>query len=278
MIRSAKLAVSAAALAVLMPVTTMSAPAGAKPGFFTLAASTSTEQSGLLSYVLPEFRRKTGVEVRFVAVGTEQGLEMGKRGEVDVVLTHDPYAEKKFVDEGFGVSYRRVMYNDFVLVGPKSDPARARGPDVVAAFRRIFDNRARFVSRGDRSGVHVAELRLWSYADRNPPAGPDSWYTEARSGAGVTLKQAVKSSAYSLCDRGSWLTFAQRGELVILVEGDSRLLNQYSVALINPEKHPKVKKVLGLSFIDWLTSDEGQRVIASYRIGGEQAFFPNAVR
>ena len=243
-------------------------------GFITVASTTSTEQSGLFRHLLPLFTNKTGIEVRVVAVGTGQALDIGRRGDADVVLVHDPQAEKKFVEEGFGIGHRPVMYNDFVLVGPKHDPANAAGKDAVAAFRRIFEAKAPFVSRADRSGTHAAELRIWQLAGVGVPKGP--WYRETGAGMGPALNTASAMNAYILADRGTWLSFRNRGELVILVEGDARLFNQYGVMRVNPARHPHVKKEEGRSFIDWLVSPAGQKAIADYRIAGQQLFFPNA--
>jgi tungstate transport system substrate-binding protein len=244
--------------------------------FITVASTTSTEQSGLFKHLLPGFEKKSGIQVRVVALGTGQALDMGRRGDADVVFVHDPEAEKKFVDEGFGVGHRNVMYNDFVLVGPKSDPARAAGNDIVAALKRVQESKAPFASRGDRSGTHAAELRLWKLAGVDPTQGKGTWYRETGSGMGPTLNTASGMNAYALADRGTWLSFRNRGELTLLVEGDQRLFNQYGVMLVSPRKHQHVKARLGRSFIDWLVSDEGQATIAAYRIAGEQLFFPNA--
>jgi tungstate transport system substrate-binding protein len=216
--------------------------------------------------------------VHVVAVGTGQALDMGRRGDADVALVHDKAAEEKLAADGWYVDRRDVMYNDFVLVGPKSDPAAARGSDTVVALRKIFDNKAPFASRGDKSGTHAAELRLWALAGLDPLAGKGSWYRETGSGMGPTLNTASAMNAYALADRGTWLSFKNRGELAILVEGDRRLFNQYGVMLVNPAKHPHVKKADGMAFIDWLTSPEGQKAIADYKINGDQLFFPNAKR
>jgi tungstate transport system substrate-binding protein len=216
--------------------------------------------------------------VRVVAVGTGQALDMGRRGDADVALVHDKAAEEKLAADGWYVDRRDVMYNDFVLVGPKSDPAAARGSDTVVALRKIFDNKAPFASRGDKSGTHAAELRLWALAGLDPLAGKGGWYRETGSGMGPTLNTASAMNAYALADRGTWLSFKNRGELAILVAGDQRLFNQYGVMLVNPAKHPHVKKADGMAFIDWLTSPEGQKAIAGYKINGDQLFFPNAKR
>lgn len=245
-------------------------------GFITVASTTSTEQSGLFKHLLPRFTQKTGIEVRVVAVGTGQALDMGRRGDADVVFVHDPLAERKFVDEGYGIGHRQVMYNDFVLIGPKSDPARARGKDIAAALKRIYDTKAAFVSRGDRSGTHAAELRLWKMAGFDMPAQKGPWYRETGSGMGPALNTSAGMNAYVVADRGTWLSFKNRAELTIVVEGDQRLFNQYGIMLVNPARHAHVKIGLARQFIDWVVSAEGQKAIADYKIGGEQLFFPNA--
>jgi tungstate transport system substrate-binding protein len=216
--------------------------------------------------------------VRVVAVGTGQALDMGRRGDADAALVHDKAAEEKLVAEGWYVDRRDVMYNDFVLVGPKSDPAGVRGSDTVFALRKIFENKAAFASRGDKSGTHAAELRLWALAGLDPVAGKGSWYRETGSGMGPTLNTASAMNAYALADRGTWLSFKNRGELAVVVEGDRRLFNQYGVMLVNPARHPHVKKTEAAAFIEWLVSPEGQNAIADYKINGEQLFFPNARR
>jgi tungstate transport system substrate-binding protein len=245
-------------------------------GFITVASTTSTEQSGLFKHLLPRFEKTTGIQVRVVALGTGQALDMGKRGDADVVLVHDKAAEEKLVAEGFFVERRELMYNDFVLVGPRSDPAGARGKDAAAALKKIAQARAPFASRGDKSGTHAAELRLWKIAGIEPIEGRGGWYRETGSGMGPTLNTASGMNAYALADRGTWLSFKNRGGLVILVEGDQRLFNQYGVMLVNPAKHPHVKKEMGQTFVDWLVSPEGQKAISGYKIGGEQVFLPNA--
>ena len=242
----------------------------------TVASTTSTEQSGLFKHLLPKFTGSTGVAVRVVALGTGQALDIGRRGDADVVLVHDKEAEERFVADGFGVRRHEVMYNDFVVVGPKSDPAGAAGKDIQAALRRIASAKAPFVSRGDRSGTHAAELRFWRDAGLDLAAIKGDWYKEIGQGMGPALNTASASSAYLLSDRGTWLGFKNRGDLAILVEGDQRLFNQYGVMLVNPARHPHVKAAEGQSFIDWLVSDEGQRAIADYKVAGEQLFFPNA--
>ena len=249
--------------------------AQAQSGFITVASTTSTEQSGLFRHLLPAYTKKTGVEVRVVAVGTGQALDMGRKGDADVVFVHDPVAEKKFLDEGWGTNYHRVMYNDFVLIGPRSDPAKAGGKDVLGALKKIQGAQAPFVSRADKSGTHAAELRLWKMAGIDIPKDKGPWYKETGSGMGPALNTASAMSGYILADRGTWLSFRNRGELVILVEGDNKLFNQYGIMLVNPAKHPHVKKALGDAFIAWVVSPEGQKTISDYKIGGEQLFFPN---
>jgi tungstate transport system substrate-binding protein len=244
----------------------------------TVASTTSTEQSGLFGYLLPRFTAKTGIKVNVVAVGTGQALDIGRRGDADVVLVHDRAAEEKFLAEGFGVKRFDVMYNDFVVIGPKRDPARAAGHDVGDAFRKIAAAQARFISRGDRSGTHAAELRFWQEAGIDVHAFKGGWYREIGQGMGSALNMAAAANAYVLSDRGTWLSFKNRGDLAILVEGDRRLFNQYGVMLVNPAKHPNVKAAEGQAFIDWLLSPEGQSTIADYRIGGEQLFFPDQVQ
>ena len=241
--------------------------------FITVASTTSTEQSGLFKHLLPEVKKATGIEVRVVAVGTGQALDMARRGDADVVFVHDRAAEEKFLAEGHGVKRYPVMYNDFVIVGPKSDPAGAKGKNVVAAFKKIAAAQVPFVSRGDNSGTDAAEKRYWKAAGIEPRGG---WYRETGSGMGATLNTASGMNAYALADRGTWLSFKNRGDLAILVQGDRRLFNQYGVMLVNPAKHPQVKKELAQKFIDYLLSPAGQSAIASYRIGGHELFFPNA--
>jgi len=249
----------------------------AQQKFITVASTTSTEQSGLFGYLLPIYEKETGVQVRVVAVGTGQALDIGRRGDADVVFVHAKSAEEKFLSEGQSVKRYPVMYNDFVLIGPKSDPAKIAGTkDITAAMRKIEESKAPFVSRGDRSGTHMAELALWkdSGIDIDQSKGP--WYRDTGQGMGPALNSAASMNAYILADRGTWLAFKNRGDLTILVEGDKRLFNQYGVMLVNPEKHPNVKKELGQQFIDWLISPAGQKVIADYKINGEQLFYPNA--
>jgi tungstate transport system substrate-binding protein len=251
-------------------------PAAAQATFITVSSTTSTEQSGLFKDLLPKFTKETGIEVRVVALGTGQALDMGRRGDADVVFVHDKAAEDKFVADGFGVKRFEVMYNDFVIVGPKSDPAKARGKDVLEGLRKIAAARAPFASRADKSGTHAAELRYWKAAGVDPTQGKTTWYRETGSGMGPTLNTASGMNAYALADRGTWLSFKNRGELEIVVEGDKRLFNQYGVMLVNPAKHPHVKKEAGQKFVDWVVSPAGQAAIASYKVNGEQLFFPNA--
>jgi tungstate transport system substrate-binding protein len=250
--------------------------ASAQGTFITVASTTSTEQSGLFKQLLPEFTKATGIEARVVALGTGQALDMGRRGDADVVFVHDKVAEDKFVADGWGVKRFEVMYNDFVIVGPKADPAKARGKDVVEGLKKIAAAGAPFASRADKSGTHAAELRYWKAAGVDPTQSKTTWYRETGSGMGPTLNTASGMSAYALTDRGTWLNFKNRGELEIVVEGDQRLFNQYGVMLVNPAKHPHVKKEAGQKFVDWVISPEGQKAIAAYKIGGEQLFFPNA--
>jgi tungstate transport system substrate-binding protein len=254
----------------------MGLAAAAIVGFITVASTTSTEQSGLFKHLLPMFEQKTGIQVRVVALGTGQSLDMGKRGDADVVFVHAKHLEEKFVAEGFGVKRFEVMYNDFVLVGPKSDPARVAGSkDIVAALQKIKAAQAPFASRGDKSGTHFAELQLWTMAGIDIAKDKGPWYRDTGSGMGPTLNTASGMNAYALTDRGTWLSFKNRGELVIAVEGDQRLFNQYGVILVNRAKHPHVKKEMGQAFVDWIVSPAGQAAIAAYKIGGEQLFFPN---
>jgi tungstate transport system substrate-binding protein len=258
-------------------VAALALPAYAQQKFITVASTTSTEQSGLFKHLLPIFEKKTGIDVRVVAQGTGQALDTGRRGDADVVFVHAKAQEEKFIAEGHGVKRQEVMYNDFILVGPKSDPAKVGGgKDIVAALKKIASDKAPFASRGDRSGTHSAELNLWKAAGLDPAKEKPSWYRETGSGMGPTLNTSAGMSAYTLTDRGTWLSFKNRGPLEIVVEGDKRLFNQYGVILVNPAKHPHVKKDMGQAFIDWLVSDEGQKAIADYKINGQQLFFPNA--
>ena len=253
------------------------ANAHAQQTYITVASTTSTEQSGLFKHLLPIFEKKTAIQVRVVALGTGQALDMGRRGDADVVFVHARPLEEKFLAEGFGVRRYDVMYNDFVLIGPKNDPAKiSGGKDVVEAFRRIKAAQTPFVSRGDRSGTHFAELEIWRAAgiDIKKEKGP--WYRDTGQGMGPALNTAAGMDAYLLADRGTWLSFKNRASLAILVEGDSRLFNSYGIMLVSPMKHPSVKKESGQAFLDWLISPAGQKAIADYRIDGQQLFFPNA--
>src|SRR5687767_7318893 len=252
-------------------------PSALAQRFITVASTTSTEQSGLFKHLLPIFEQKSGIEVRVVALGTGQALDLARRGDADVVFVHAKSAEEEFLREGHGVQRFPVMYNDFVLIGPRADPARiVDSDDTLDALRKIKDAGAAFVSRGDRSGTHIAEVALWTMAGIDIEKGKGAWYRETGQGMGPALNTASSMNAYLLADRASWLAFRNRGELAILVEGDKRLLNQYGVMLVNPEKHPSVKRADGQAFIDWVVSPEGQAAIAKYTIGGEQLFFPNA--
>ncbi len=251
-------------------------PAMAQDKSIVVASTTSTQDSGLFGYLLPIFKQKTGIEVKVVAQGTGQALDTGRRGDADVVFVHAKSAEEKFLAEGFSLERYPVMYNDFVLIGPQSDPAGVKGKDVIKALQTIKANAAPFVSRGDRSGTHIAEINLWKEAGIDIAADKGPWYREIGQGMGAALNMASASNAYVLSDRGTWLAFKNRGDLAIVVEGDKRLFNQYGVMLVNPAKHPTVKKELGQQFIDWLVSPEGQKVIAGYKINGQQLFYPNA--
>jgi tungstate transport system substrate-binding protein len=253
------------------------APADAQDKSIIVASTTSTQDSGLFGHILPLFKAKTGIDVKVVAQGTGQALDTGRRGDADVVFVHAKAQEEKFVNDGFGVKRYPVMYNDFVLIGPKSDPAGIKGmSDVAKALQAIKTKEAPFISRGDRSGTHIAELDLWKAAgiDIGKEKGP--WYKEIGQGMGAALNTASAANAYVLADRGTWLSFKNRGDLDILVAGDKKLFNQYGVILVNPEKHPHVKKDLGQAFINWLVSPEGQKAIADYKINGQELFFPNA--
>jgi tungstate transport system substrate-binding protein len=251
-------------------------PAAAQQRFIVMASTTSTEQSGLFAHLLPRFRQASGIEVRVVAQGTGQALDMGRRGDADVLLVHDPAAEDQFVADGHGLKRSPVMYNDFVLIGPKSDPAGVKGHDVVEAMKKLAAGRAEFVSRGDRSGTHAAELRLWKAAGIDLPTAKGAGYKECGCGMGPALNIAASANAYVLADRGTWLSFKNRADLDVLVQGDRRLFNPYGVIVVNPARHPHVKKDLAQAFADWLTSPVGQAAIGSYRIGGEPLFFPSA--
>ena len=262
-------------VATVMTFSLLMGSALAQEKSIVVSSTTSTEQSGLFGFILPIFKMKTGIDVKVVAVGTGQALDIGRRGDADVVFVHDKPAEEIFVQEGYSTKRNEVMYNDFVLIGPKSDPAKvAGGKDIQIAFQKISTVQAPFVSRGDKSGTHAAELRYWKGASI-APAG--AWYKETGSGMGPALNTASAMNAYILADRATWLSFKNRGDLTILVQGDPKLFNQYGVMLVNPAKFPHVKKSEGQAFIDWLISKNGQDVIASYQIGGEQLFFPNAM-
>src|SRR5262245_21092426 len=253
------------------------APARAQDKSIVVASTTSTLDSGLFGHILPLFKAKTGIDVKVVAQGTGQALDTGRRGDADVVFVHAKSQEDKFVADGFGVKRHPVMYNDFILIGPKSDPAGVKGSkDIVAALKAIKDKAAPFISRGDRSGTHAAELNLWKAADIDIEKDKGSWYRAIGQGMGAALNTASASNAYVLTDRGTWLSFKNRGDLLISVEGDQRLFNQYGVILVSPAKHPTVKKELGQQFVDWLISPEGQKAIADYKINGESLFYPNA--
>ncbi|MEZ5644005.1 MAG: substrate-binding domain-containing protein [Burkholderiaceae bacterium] len=241
-----------------------------------VASTTSTEQSGLFGHILPQFKQATGIDVKVVALGTGQAIDMARRGDADVLFVHDKVKEEKFVADGFGVKRLDVMYNDFVLVGPKDDPAGTKGSDIVAALKKVASGNVAFISRGDKSGTHAAELRFWKMAEAEAAKG--GGYKECGCGMGPALNIAASSGAYALTDRGTWLNFKNRGDLAVLVEGDKRLFNQYGVMLVSSAKYPQVKTAEGQSFVDWVTGAAGQAAIASYKIGGEQLFFPNAVK
>nr|WP_234413811.1 substrate-binding domain-containing protein [Ideonella sp. A 288] len=244
--------------------------------FIVVASTTSTEQSGLFGHLLPQFKAATGIEARVVALGTGQALDMGRRGDADVVFVHDQVAEEKFVTEGFGMKRLPVMYNDFVLIGPAADPAKVRGADITAALQKLGGTPASFVSRGDKSGTHAAELRYWKAAGVDLAAAKPAGYKECGCGMGPALNMAASTGAYVLADRGTWLSFKNRADLAVLVEGDKRLFNQYGVMVVNPAKHPHVKQAMAQQFADWVVSPAGQSAVAAYKIGGEQLFFPNA--
>jgi len=262
----------------LLPAALLAAlPTLAQERFIVVASTTSTEQSGLFGYLLPIFQKKTGIHVRVVALGTGQALDLARRGDADVVFVHARAAEEKFLAEGHGVRRFDVMYNDFVLIGPRADPAKVSGGrDILDALKKIKAAGAPFVSRGDKSGTHIAELDLWKQAGIDIATEKGPWYRDTGQGMGPALNTAAAMNAYILTDRGTWISFKNRGELAIAVEGDKRLFNQYGVMLVNPAKHPSVKKDLGQAFVDWVVSPEGQKTIAEYKIGREQLFFPNA--
>ncbi len=269
-------------LATFSTVCALALPAAAQDKFIVMASTTSTEQSGLFSHLLPAFTRATGIQVRVVAVGTGQALDMGRRGDADVLFVHDQAAEEKFVAEGEGLARRAVMYNDFVLIGPAADPAATRGNDIAAALKKLEASNAAFISRADKSGTHAAELRYWKAAGIDDPAARDTRrsldYRACGCGMGPALNIAASTEAYVLADRGTWLAFKNRGNLKLLVEGDKRLFNQYGVIVVDPTRHPDTKTALAQAFADWVVSPEGQATIAAYKVGGEQLFFPNAAR
>lgn len=260
----------------LLAATALAGPALAQGNFIVMASTTSTEQSGLFAHLLPAFKAATGTDVRVVALGTGQALDTGRRGDADIVFVHDQVAEEKFVAEGFGLKRLPVMYNDFVLIGPTADPAKVRGKDITAALQKVGAAGALFVSRGDKSGTHAAELRYWKAAGADIATTKPAGYKECGCGMGPALNIAASTGAYVLADRGTWLNFKNRADLAILVEGDTRLFNQYGVMVVNPAKHPHVKVALAQGFADWVVSPAGQASIAAYKIGGEQLFFPNA--
>jgi tungstate transport system substrate-binding protein len=261
----------------LAAVALLAGPAISQEKSIVVASTTSTQDSGLFGHILPLFKQKTGIDVKVISQGTGQALDTGRRGDADVVFVHARPQEEKFVADGFGVRRYPVMYNDFILVGPKSDPAGIKGSkDIAAALKTIKDKAAPFVSRGDKSGTHAAELNLWQAAGIDIAQDKGAWYREIGQGMGAALNTASSMNAYVLADRGTWLSFKNRGELEIVVEGDRQLFNHYGVILVNPAKHPHVKQDLGQAFIDWLISPEGQKAIADYRINGQQPFFPNA--
>ena len=241
-----------------------------------VASTTSTEQSGLFSYLLPEFKKASGIDVKVVALGTGQAIDMARRGDADVLFVHDKVAEEKFVADGFAAKRQEVMYNDFVLIGPKADPAGTKGNDIVVALKKVATANAPFISRGDKSGTHAAELRFWKMTDTDANKG--TGYKECGCGMGPALNIGSSSGAYVLADRGTWLNFKNRADLTVVVEGDKRLFNQYGVMLVSAAKHPQVKTAEGQKFVDWVTGPAGQAVIAGYKIGGEQLFFPNATK
>jgi tungstate transport system substrate-binding protein len=252
-------------------------PAFGQDRSIIVASTTSTEDSGFFGHILPLFTAKTGIDVKVVAQGTGQALDTGRRGDADVVFVHAKSAEEQFLAQGFGVKRYPVMYNDFILLGPDSDPAGIGGSkDIIAGFKAIKEKAVPFISRGDRSGTHIAELSIWKLAGIDIAAERGSWYKDIGQGMGAALNVAAAANAYVLADRGTWISFRNKGNLAIMVEGDKRLFNQYGVMLVNPQKHPHVKEELGQQFIDWLISPEGQRAIADYRINGQQLFYPNA--
>ena len=250
------------------------------PGPMVMASTTSTEQSGLFTYLLPEHKKVSGSDIKVVAVGTGQAIDMGRRGDADVLFVHDQVAEEKVVAEGFAIKRFPVMYNDFVLIGPAADPAKVKGKDIVEALKKVSTGNANFVSRGDKSGTHAAELRYWKAASIDTPADKPAFanYKACGCGMGPALNIAASSGGYVLADRGTWLAFKNRADLAVLVEGDTKLFNQYGVMVVNPAKHPQTKVAEAQKFVDWVTSPAGQTVIAGYKINGEQLFFPNATK
>ncbi|MDD2881917.1 MAG: substrate-binding domain-containing protein [Rhodoferax sp.] len=260
----------------IFSIATLGATLSVQAQSIVVASTTSTEQSGLFSVLLPEFKKASGIDVKVVALGTGQAIDMGRRGDADVLFVHDKVAEEKVVAEGFAVKRLEVMYNDFVVVGPAADPVHAKGSDVVEALKKIAAANGQFISRGDKSGTHAAELRFWTMAELTDKQG--TGYKACGCGMGPALNMASSTGAYVLTDRGTWLNFKNRGDLKVLVEGDKRLFNQYGVMLVNPAKHPHVKAADGQKFVDWVTGSAGQTAIASYKIGGEQLFFPNAAK
>ena len=279
-----KLGPAALGLALLLTAALGRAQTPTAAPFIVMASTTSTEQSGLFGHLLPAFKAASGTDVRVVALGTGQALDTGRRGDADIVFVHDQPAEQKFVAEGFGLKRLPVMYNDFVLIGPASDPARVRGKDIAAALRKLASSgnlpsaaaSTSFISRGDKSGTHAAELRYWQLAGIDLATAKPAGYKACGCGMGPALNIAASTGAYVLADRGTWLNFKNRADLAVLVEGDARLFNQYGVMVVNPAKHPQVKVALAQGFADWVVSQAGQAAIASYKIGGEQVFFPNA--
>ena len=273
---NARRATLAGLLALLAAALLPAGPAQAQDRFIVMASTTSTEQSGLFAHLLPPFKAATGIDARVVALGTGQALDMGRRGDADLLFVHDQVAEEKFVAEGFGLKRQPVMYNDFVLVGPAADPVQVKGKDIAAGLKKLAASAATFVSRGDKSGTHAAELRYWKTAGTDIASAKPAGYQECGCGMGPALNIAASKGAYVLTDRGTWLSFKNRADLTVLVEGDARLFNQYGVIVVNPAKHPHVKQGLAQQFADWVVSPAGQGVIASYTINGQQLFFPNA--
>ena len=265
---------AACVTAVIVSAGLLGSTAALAQSSIVVASTTSTEQSGLFSYLLPEFKKASGIDVKVVALGTGQAIDMARRGDADVLFVHDKVAEEKFVADGFAAKRLEVMYNDFVLIGPKADPAATKGSDIVAALKKVATANAPFISRGDKSGTHAAELRFWKMTDTDANKG--SGYKECGCGMGPALNIGASSGAYVLADRGTWLNFKNRADMVVLVEGDKRLFNQYGVMLVSAAKHPQVKTAEGQKFVDWVTGPAGQAAIAGYKIGGEQLFFPNA--